>query len=118
MTRDDILGELANMNILLGSRKSQQELTVITEAFYEDFGHIPLKYFQQILKRHRAISKFFPTPAHIRTEWDKLKNEFYGTQKQLEPPPQLSEKQRLYNLEQLAKIKKMLAEKNSMDGDK
>ena len=118
MTRDDILGELANMNILLGSRKSQQELTVITEAFYDDFGHIPLKYFQQILKRHRTTNKFFPTPAHISAEWDKLKNEHYGTQKRLAPPPALSEKQRQYNLQQIAKIKKMLAEKKSMEGDK
>lgn len=115
VSRQAIQATLAKLNLIYSPPKSPQELTALVELWLEDLGGMDLDVFLESVRRHRKASQWFPTPADIYRLKSVVKSDFMAANnRQLPPPPALSDAQVALNLAQLHKLRDHLALRRRM----
>jgi hypothetical protein len=74
-----------------------------------------LDVFLECIRRHRKAGQWFPTPADLHRLSEPIKADLSAAHdRQLPPPPKLSDQQVALNLRQLRRLRDHLARRRQM----
>jgi hypothetical protein len=102
---------MASLNTVLQSRKTVDELRILSAIFFEDMEHVSVDDFRECVKRYRRKSRYFPSPVDLLTIYDSIKAENRANMKLLDMPPELTDEQVRLNIEKIKALKECLRTK-------
>lgn len=97
--------ELIKLNMIYSPKKTNAELKVLTDVFFEDCNHMSEERFLLSVKQSRQKAKFFPVPSDILEAYAIISERQRSKIIALPAPVEISEEQKQLNLKRLGEIK-------------